>query len=233
MDADSGLESQIGQWRGFVERHRAISAADVDEMEDHLRNQISDLSASGLMADEAFLVAVKRMGNVNAISREFAREHSDRLWKQLVLMPEAADTDGRQPKRELFVTIGLAVAAAIALKIGSAALADHVFARNASLFVLPFLAGYFAWKRQMTPRSAAVLLLPFAVAAVVLNVYPFAEEGATEMIAALHAPIALWFVVGVAYVGREWRSDRRRMDSFDSPENGLFTSSCSVSAAGS
>lgn len=212
MDADSGLESQIGQWRGFVERHRAISTADVEEMEDHLRNQISDLSASGLMADEAFLVAVKRMGNVNDISREFAREHSDRLWKQLVLMPDAADTDGRRPKRELFVTIGLAVAAAIALKIGSAALADHVFARNASLFVLPFLAGYFAWKRQMTPRSAAALLLPFAVAAVVLNVYPFAEESATEMIAALHAPIALWFVVGVAYVGGEWRSDRRRMD---------------------
>jgi len=212
METDSGLESQIGQWRGFVERHRSISAADIDEMEDHLRNQISDLSASGLVADEAFLVAIKRMGNINAVSREFAREHSDRLWKQLVLMPEAADTDGRQPRRELFVTIALAVAAAITLKIGSATLPDHVCARNASLFVLPFLAGYFAWKRQMPPRRTAVLLLPFAVAATVLNVYPFAEEGTTEMIAALHAPIALWFVVGVAYVGGAWRSDRRRMD---------------------
>lgn len=212
MDTDPGLESQIGQWRGFVARQHAISSADVDEMEDHLRNQISDLSASGLMADEAFLVAVKRMGNVNAISREFAREHSDRLWKQLVLMPEVADADGRRPKRELVVTIGLAVAAGIALKIGSAALADHVFARNVSLFVLPFLAAYFAWKRQMTPRGAAALLLPFAAAAVVLNMYPFAADGATEMIATLHAPIALWFVVGVAYAGGKWRSDRRRMD---------------------
>lgn len=45
------LESQIAHWRGFVERHRAISAFDVDEMEDHLREQIADLSASGLDDD--------------------------------------------------------------------------------------------------------------------------------------------------------------------------------------
>lgn len=32
------------------------------------------------------------------------------------------------------------------------------------------------------------------------------------MIAAIHAPIALWFAVGLAYVGGQWRSDRRRMD---------------------
>lgn len=98
MDTDKELESQIGQWRGgYVERRHAISAADTDEMEDHLRDQISDLSAAGLQTDEAFLVAVKRMGNVDDISREFAREHSDRLWKQLVLMPAASDGDGTRP----------------------------------------------------------------------------------------------------------------------------------------
>ena len=212
MDAGAELESQIGQWRGFVERHQAISAADVDEMEDHLRNQISDLSASGLMDDEAFLVAVKRMGDVDSISREFAREHSDRLWKQLVLMPES-DRPGDHPaRRDLVATIGFAIVAGVAVKIGSTILPENDFARNVGLFVLPFLTGYFAWKRQMRARTAAALLLPFAVAAVVLNVYPFAEGDATEIIAALYAPIALWFVVGVAYVGGEWRSDRRRMD---------------------
>lgn len=209
---DAALESQIGQWRGYVERHRAIAAGDVDEMEDHLRGQISDLSASGLMADEAFLVAVKRMGNVNAISREFAREHSDRLWKQLVLMPADAPASERAPKRELYVVIGLALLGAIAVKVGSATIEPNVFVRNLGIFVLPFLAGYFAWKRQMRPQAAAVMLVPFALAAVVLNVYPFDEEGATEIIASVHAPIFLWFVVGYAYVGGQWRCDRRRMD---------------------
>jgi len=54
--------------------------------------------------------------------------------------------------------------------------------------------------------------VPFALAAVLLNVFPFASNGSTEVIAAIHAPIALWFAVGLAYVGGQWRSDRRRMD---------------------
>jgi tRNA(Ser,Leu) C12 N-acetylase TAN1 len=50
--------------------------------EDHLREQIAALVDRGLTTDEAFLVAVKRMGDLDALSREFAREHSDRLWKR-------------------------------------------------------------------------------------------------------------------------------------------------------
>ncbi|WP_433654590.1 permease prefix domain 1-containing protein [Nocardia sp. CA-128927] len=212
MSTEAELESQIGQWRGYVQRHRAISAADVAEMEDHLREQVSDLTGAGLASDEAFLVAVKRMGSVDSISREFAREHSDRLWKQLVLLPAEPEGGVARPRRELIVVLALAVVAALTLKLGLSVLDDAVLARNISLFVLPFLAGYFAWKRQVSPRVAAALLVPFALAAIVLNVYPFDPDGSTEIIAAIHAPIALWFAVGVAYVGGEWRSDQRRMD---------------------
>ncbi len=208
---DTELESQIGQWRGYVQRHRSIAAADVEEMESHLRDQVADLTSGGLTSDEAFLIAVKRIGNVDEISREFAREHSERLWNQLVLMPATA-ADGRQPARELAVALSLAAAAALALKVGISFLEENVAARNACLLVLPFLAAYFGWKRQVTPRVAVALLAMFAAAAVVLNAYPFAMNGSTEVIAAVHAPIVLWSVVGVAYVGGDWRSDRRRMD---------------------
>src|SRR3989337_3947687 len=79
------VESQIAEWRAYVANASGVSGHDVDELEDHLRHQIAELNAAGLAADEAFLVAVKRMGDVDALSREFAREHSGRLWKQLVL----------------------------------------------------------------------------------------------------------------------------------------------------
>ncbi|MGE2712908.1 permease prefix domain 1-containing protein [Mycolicibacterium litorale] len=210
MDVDA-LEAQIGQWRGYVERHQSISTADADEMEDHLRSQISDLAAAGLSSDEAFLVAVKRMGDMGGISREFAQEHSERLWKQLVLMPAAAD-GVVDHSRELWVVLALAVGAAIAVKTGGAVLDEHMFARNAGVIALPFLTGYFAWKRRMSARGVAVLAAPFALAAIAVNAYPFRPDGATEVIAAIHTPIALWFVVGLAYVGGRWRSDRRRMD---------------------
>src|SRR5680860_227957 len=82
------VESQIAAWRAYVAKAPAVNGRDVDELEGHLRDQIAELDAAGLTADEAFLVAVKRMGDLDTLSREFAREHSGRLWKQLVLGSE-------------------------------------------------------------------------------------------------------------------------------------------------
>ena len=76
------------------------------------------LSDAGLATDEAFLVAVKRMGDLDALSREFAREHSDRLWKQLVVSPaDSRESRGRRRGRTRIVAFGLAVAAAVAVKV--------------------------------------------------------------------------------------------------------------------
>ena len=44
------------------------------------------------------------------------------------------------------------------------------------------------------------------------NVYPFEADGSTEALSALHLPIELWLVVGVAYVGGRWRQVEGRMD---------------------
>src|SRR6185436_19695937 len=89
------LEEQIDQWRSYLRRREAIHSVDAAELEDHLREQIALLTAAGLATDEAFLVAVKRMGALDALSLEFAREHSERLWKQLVISSDAAG----EPKR--------------------------------------------------------------------------------------------------------------------------------------
>ncbi|KON73220.1 hypothetical protein M768_09760 [Cellulosimicrobium cellulans F16] len=206
----AALEAQIDQWRGYVRRREAISAADVDEMEDHLRERVEDLRATGLDDDEAFLVAVKRMGTLDDLSREFAQEHSERLWKQLVLVGEQP---GRTRSwRELAVVLALAVATGITVKVATAVLDPETVGLNVGLLVLPFLTAYLAWKRQVTARVVGALAVPFVVLGVVLNVYPFEPTGSTLVLAALAAPVTLWAVVGLAYVGGRWRSDARRMD---------------------
>ncbi|MFE4229665.1 permease prefix domain 1-containing protein [Arthrobacter sp. NPDC056886] len=213
MTPHAELEAQIDRWRGYVQRNRAISPSDVDELEDHLREQIADRQATGLDDEEAFLVAIKRLGNLDAVSREFAREHSDRLWKQLVLVPAGADDASASPWRELAVVLALAVGAGLAVKAGFTWFDDSAaLMRNLGLFVFPFLAAYFAWKRRITGAVAATLIVPFAALAAVLNLYPFVPAGSTGMLAALHAPVILWLLTGVAYVGGRWRSDKRRMD---------------------
>jgi hypothetical protein len=210
------LDEGVQQWRASLARGRVIDAADLDELEEHLRDQAEDLTASGLSEDEAFLIALKRLGAADRLTAEFAREHGDRLWKHLVLAPEVDAGDGRS-KHPLSVMIAFALLAAVSIQVGRVAAESgggmaSWFPRNISLFVLPVLAGYLAWTRGMTRGRALVLGAIVAVLAIGVNVFPFDDSSATATLVAIHLPVVLWFVVGAAYVGAEWRSSARRMD---------------------
>ncbi len=210
-------EILLDEWRQAVRRHRAIDDADAEELEAHLRDSIADLEAAGLGPDEAFLIAVRRLGEVDALTAEYAREHGDRLWRQLVLAPPAAERAASWP-----VMLGFAVATAVLVQL--ARLASGVpqtggswFVRDLGFFVLPVLAGYFAVLRRMPWRRAAGLAAVVAVLAIAVNAFPYAQGSATdlsatELLVAIHLPVLLWLVVGAAYLGGELRSSDRRMD---------------------
>jgi hypothetical protein len=157
------------------------------------------------------------MGNLDALSREFAREHSDRLWKQLVVVPADSGEPQARARTDALVAFCLAMAAAVAIKLPALFGIDldrdaGFYARNASLFVLPLLTGYFAWKRRLGTGTLRWLAVAFVAAAVFANVYPFARLGSTEVLTALHLPIALWLIVGIAYAGGRWGQVDGRMD---------------------
>lgn len=208
------LEVEISEWRAYVEQSPAVDRNDLEELEAHLRDQIADLTGAGLAADEAFLVAVKRMGSVDEMSREFSREHSGRLWRQLV----TSDDDETAEAANAWVpALILAVAAAITIQVARLASGfpsepASWFVLNASLFVLPYLAAYFAIRRRLSWLQALVTLAPFAIAALVVNLYPFEEGGFTEVLAAAHLPVALWFVVAYPYMNGVVGSHEKRMD---------------------
>src|SRR5688500_16919421 len=166
------LDEQIEEWRSSLRRRHAIHAVDVAELEDHLREQVTTLVRAGLATDEAFLVAVKRMGNVDALASEFAREHADRLWKQLVVAPSESGEPRSWTRTDAFVAFGFAMAAAVLIKLpalfGKQLDQDAGFyARNAGLFVLPLLTGYFAWKRRLQAGTVRWLVVAFAAAGLV------------------------------------------------------------------
>jgi hypothetical protein len=213
------LEGQIEQWRSYLQQRRAIRPVDVEELEDHLRGQVTTLRGAGLSENEAFLVAVKRLGALDTISNEFAREHSERLWKQLVIGSTETAEPEAETRKEAIVVFALAVAAGAAFKLPGwfglewgANENDAFYMRNLSFFVLPFLTGYFVWKRRLSQRTWGMLALVFAAAVVIANVYPFQDRGDTLALAALHLPIVLWLPVGIAYAGGRWGETSGRMD---------------------
>ena len=207
-------ELEIAEWRSFVGQRPTVDGHDVDELETHLRDEIADLNAAGLAADEAFLVAVKRMGRLDELSYEFAREHSGRLWSQLVLADDdrEASVASRWPEALLF-----SIAAAVAVQVARlvAGFPDEEPAwlfRNAGLFVLPLLAAWFARRRGLSARQVLTTSAAFAAAALVINVYPFDDDATTEALAAAHLLVVLWAVVAYPYMGGLLTSHERRMD---------------------
>ncbi|MFC2150060.1 permease prefix domain 1-containing protein [Calditrichota bacterium] len=215
------LEDRIDSWRAYLYRHKTIQSIDAEELEDHLRTQVKDLGEVGLDEDEAFLVAVKRIGDIDSLSREFAQEYSERLWKQLVVTDGAGGITSTA-NRDALVAVGLAFAAGAAIKFPvlfgyryhlegiDSGLSFYI--RNLFLFVLPFLAGYFAWKRGLDLGNRLWLVAPFIAAALVMNLLPLRGEGDTVMLAAIHIPIALWLAVGWAYTNGRWRDHGQRMN---------------------
>lgn len=213
------LEEHIKEWRVYMQKRPALRTVDIEELEDHLQSQARALTESGLDEDEAFLVAVKRLGDIDSLTREFGSEYSERLWKQLVLSKEQGETSPIV-YWDALLAVGMAVAASLAIKlpelfgvrIDESEAGTLFYARNSSLFVLPFLAVYFAWKRKLVRVDYFWLAVPFVTGAVIVNILPFREGSHTEILAALHLPIALWLAVGFAYSSARWRSHEQRMN---------------------
>lgn len=217
-DDQDGLEAQFAQWRHYVQRRRELQQPDTEELEDHLRGSVDELIAVGLRADEAFLVAVKRMGSLDDLSREFAREHSERLWKQLVL---TGGTDrpvaGARLRRDLVAMAVCAAGAAASIKLpelfGMRIEEDGAFyGPHVGLFTLPWLAAFLAWRRQARPALIGALLALFVLGAIAANAYPLTDDSQSVVLTSIHLPIALWLVVGMAYVADDLHAPRRRMD---------------------
>jgi hypothetical protein len=207
----TGIEAQIAQWRAFLAERPAVSPADADELEAHLRDHLDALTDAGLSADEAFLVAARRVGSIDDVAKEFAREHSERLWKQLVLDQHDGQPNGFGTALACAVLAALAVVSPALFGFGLTG-NEAFHAVNAVPVVLAFVTGLLAIRRSASPRLLAALAVPFVLTVVALNAYPFDRDGSTQALSVLHGLVLLWLVVGAAYANGHWRSTRHRMD---------------------
>jgi hypothetical protein len=221
----SDVEARIAQWRAALARSAAVTATDADELEEHLRDRMADLERSGLDPEEAFLIAVKRLGATDAVTAEFAREHGDRLWKQLV--PRAAREAGDRPFVEMLVFAGVAAVIIQVARLLAEQSGGDWFLRNLAFFVLPVLGAYFVRVRRIPIGAVLPLAAVVGALAVLVNLYPFASSTGgdatvfgvdsdgpqTMFLVAGHLFLVLWFVVLAAYAGGNPWPEARRMDA--------------------
>ena len=210
------LEEHIREWRTSL-AGRASIGADAEELESHLRDRVDELEGAGLSPDEAFLIAVKRMGPLDDLTEEFAREHSDRLWKQLMPTAPRAGRVGTPLLLALLLAVLAGVFAKLPALLGGTADLE-VFGSGLDavvtsvVLVLAVLAAMFAVRTRPPVAVVGIVAVVFVAIAAAVNLYPFTSDGMTFALVAIHVPVVLWLTAGVLYTGGDWSSSRGRMD---------------------
>jgi hypothetical protein len=211
------LETQIRKWRRHVQSAGSLGSQDVDELESHLRDSIDELTGRGVTMEEAFIVSIRRMGDAEELNHEFAKVSTETVWRRL-LVPAADEEARRRHRTEIVAVLLMALIGGFLGKIP--ALFGHpvaeedalIYAKNAPLFAFPPVAIYLIWKRALALRFAAIAAVTFALFALAVNLYPSHPPYHTEVLTALHVPIALLLLLMVLYAGPRWRGPNLRLD---------------------
>ncbi len=114
------LEDKIRAWRKNLRRHEYFEDGTIAELEDHLRDEISNLIEAGHSESDAFDIALKNLGDLGDLDREekrLARNSDSRwipslLWNYLIVGMRAF---GRNKLTSSINLLGLAVAITVVL----------------------------------------------------------------------------------------------------------------------
>jgi len=211
------LESQIRKWRAHLRSTGSVGAQDLEELESHLRDSVEELTAQGITTEEAFLVSLRRMGDAEALSHEFAKISTENLWRQL-LVPAPDEGTRKRQRLEVALVLGLVLLAGLLGKIpalfGFGVVESYplLYLKNAAIFALPSVAVYLIWRRSLPLPFVLSSAAVFAIFAVVINLYPSYAPHHTEGLMAIHLPIVLLLFLGVLYGGFGWRRSGVRLD---------------------
>ncbi|MDV3429501.1 MAG: permease prefix domain 1-containing protein [Bacillota bacterium] len=212
------LELNIRSWSDHLRARGNFKETDIIELENHLRDEMEDLIETGLAEDEAFLISVKRLGNVSLISQEYSKVNSENLWKHLLADPIDSDS-GYQNRKNIVLVIIFSLLAGTLVKVPEIfgihlndPAAELFYFRNLSLFILPFISAFFMIKNKLSWKIIASIMGIFCFTAIAINIYPYFNLKNTELLTGIHVPIFLWLITGVSYMGEKWRNSRSRMD---------------------
>ncbi|MDD3904714.1 MAG: permease prefix domain 1-containing protein [Sphaerochaeta sp.] len=219
------LESQIRKWKTHLFSTGSIGYNDIEELESHVRDSIDELSEQGINTEEAFLLAVRRLGDVSVIHDEFSKLSTEDLWLQL-LVPANTPRMQRRNQVELLMVIALALLGGLLSKIpalfgfGDFEKYDMLYVKNAALFAFFPVAVYLFWKRSLPWAKSLVIFGIFPLCALWINLYPSYEPYHTSILGIIHLPIALLFLLIYFYAGpinkanpdSGWRSPNNRLN---------------------
>lgn len=145
-------EKRINQWRTSILASQKLQAEVVDELEDHLRAELDDLSKLDIVEDETFMLAQCRMGDLGTIENEFSKLHRHKRWlRQIMIMLGGY----------ILLTLLFQLVQVIALAVGiapiftriSPILSAQIYAMSSMVLLALFTYGLWCFAQRRSPMQ--------------------------------------------------------------------------------
>jgi len=210
------LTESLNLWINHVKDKMKLSESETKELRETLVKKVSSLSSQGLSEEESFLISAKRLSKEKGYHLVLSEGP---LWKEVAIKAKETQTETNR-LRSILMVVFFSLIAGTMSKLPewiygtnnySMAYGMMVF-KNITLYVLPLVALYLLIQHKSSRKMILVVMGIFALTIVLINVYPFNGDRNTEILTGLHTPLLLWLIVGVAYLGDEWKISKRRMD---------------------
>lgn len=78
------IDEQIKNWRLHLSSTGVYQDSDIDELENHIHEEMPRLKKKGLTDEESFLVAIHRIGGKDNLSKEFQKVNRAFIWKRRI-----------------------------------------------------------------------------------------------------------------------------------------------------
>ena len=79
------LNTAIQRWRDHLGQSPHFRPENLEELETHLRDSVAAFGSAALSEEEAFLVAIRRLGGSLALEPEFAKVNGQAVWMNRLL----------------------------------------------------------------------------------------------------------------------------------------------------
>lgn len=212
------LKENVVRWTTQAQEKLKLSDPEQSDLEKTLTESIDQWIEKGLSEDEAFLISTQRL--IKEKGYALANPNESALWQQVSVKALEPKSNPQGLRPILLVVLFTALAGTLS-KIpewffqpyNSWNLAYEMLVfKNITLWVLPLVALYLLIRHASSRKMMLVLMGIFAVSIILINVYPYGGPRNTEMLSGLHLPLLCWLLIGVAYLGTEWKDAKRRMD---------------------
>lgn len=89
---------------------------------------------------------------------------------------------------------------------------EFFYPRNLGFIIFPVLTAYFAWKNKLSSGKIVFIALAMLISVIYINTLPDFPDDDVIILACIHLLVVLWFLLGVAFVGKQGEINNSRME---------------------